>query len=642
MIQHCSPVRLDAWGPCMQALADLPHSVSVALLRAAFPGVAASPLHGPSYVVIPPELCTLPEDLCSLALHACAPCIKADCSLAIALEHPALSHGLDAESAALAMPALTALTTVAVAFSRSASDGADREVHATLLANICELPRLAALEISDMPLGGVEQTALADGLMHATQLAALKLRAVMMAPAALAALTAPLLALPHLTLLDLRRCGMCEDGVRALCSALRQLTSLRDLRIGSSIMADVDAEAIAEAAVDLPGLHSLWLSRVSVLRGLFPRSAAIASTALSAPALRALRICRFTGDAGGTALAAGLMAAAVGMPGRRLTLLDLERSVEARDLSGGALAMLLGQLPGLQNLSLAGCPLDWGSAQPGAVLKGIEAAAHAIARLTRLRELNLAGNRILPLGAELLASALLELSSLEVLDVTGTRGDATPEVAAQLAEELASRMGHMHALQELRVSGSCFCTARGAALLCVGVSQLPVLRVLRLAEDALGAAGTFALCRALPRFVSRTALQVLDVSFNGIYAVQLSKLLRATRELPRLTELLLNGNRFGYAGALQLFHAFREDDGERNGGGGGAEARGLWRLSLLGVAGCALGGDGLQLLLPDLVAAKNLHEVHLRARLPSAGAPPPLEARAVASLQSRRPMLYVR
>lgn len=624
----------------MQALAKLPHRVGVALLRAAFPGVAASPLHSPSYVVLPPELCTLPEDLCALAVHACAPCIEADSSLAIALEHPALSYGLDAECAALAMPELTTLTTVAVAFSRSASDGVDREVHAALLANVCELPRLAALEISDMPLGGVEQTALVDGLMRAPQLAALKLRAVMMAPAAL---TAPLLALPHLTLLDLRRCGMCEEGVQALCHALRRLTTLRDLRVGSPIMADVDAEAIAEAAANLPGLHSLWLSRVSVLRGMFPRSAAVASSALAAPALRALRVCRFAGHPEGTALAAGLMAAAVGAPGRRLTLLDLERSVEARDLAGGALAMLLGQLPGLQNLSLAQCPLEWGSARRGAVLKGIEAAAHAIAQLTRLQELNLSGNRILPLGAELLASALRELSSLKLLDLTATRGDIEPEAAAELAEELASRMGNMHALQELCVSRSCFCTARGAALLCVGVSQLPVLRVLRLAENALGAAGTFALCRALPRFVSRTALQVLDVSFNGIYAVPLSNLLRAARELPCLTELLLNGNRFGYAGALQLFNAFREDDGERNGGGGGAEARGLWRLSLLGIADCALGGEGLQLLLPDLVAAKNLHEVHLRLRPPAGGETPPLlETRAVASLQSRRPMLYVR
>lgn len=627
----------DACDPCMQALAVLPHRVSVALLRAAFPGVAASPLHSPSYVIVPPELCTLPDDLCALALHACAPCIESESSLAIALDHPALSHSLDADCAALAMPALTALTTVAVAFSRSASDGADRDVYAALLENICALPRLATLEISDMPLAGPEEAALTGGLMHARQLREFKLRAVVIAPESIAALAQPLLRAPLLTLLDLRRCGTCDAGARALCRVLRQLTMLQDLRVGSPRMSDVAAAGIAEAAAGLPRLHTLWMSRVSVLRSLFARSAAVASVMAAAPALRALHICRFGGEMQAHALTAGLMAAAVGAPGRRLTLLDLERSVEQRDLAGGALAMLLGQLPALQSLSLAGCPLHWGSVRRGFVLKGVEAATHAIARLTRLRELNLAGNRILPYGVEMLAAALQELTSLETLDLTDTRGKIATRAAAALAEELAARMGRMRALQELRASGSCFCAAQGAALLCVGSLRLAALRVLRLADDALGAAGTFAFCRALPQLAWRATLQVLDVSGNGIYAVQLAKLLRATRDLPCLRELILSDNRFGYAGALQLFHAFREADGERAGGGGGAP-RGLWRLRLLGVSGCALGADGLQLLLPELVAATQLQEVHVRAAVPAEVA----EERALASLQSRRPMLYVK
>lgn len=628
----------EAVTACVQALQVLPDIVSVALLRAAYPGVAAAPLHSPSYVIVPPELCTLPDQFFPLAMHACAPCIASDRSLALALDHPALSLGLDAACAAAAMSALTALTSISIAFSRSASDAVDRAVHAALIRNVCQLPHLASLEISDTPFGGIEEAAVSAYLPDAQHLQELKLRAVMIEAESAAALAATLPRLSHLTLLDLRRCGMCDAGADILCRVLPTLSKLRDLRVGSRLMSDGAAADIAEAAAALPRLRTLWFSHAVVERTLIPRAGALASVLAGAPALRELHIRRFGEDFTGHGLTAGLMVASVGALGRRLSVLDLERSVQPRDLNGGALAMLLGQTPKLQRLSLAGCTLTWGATREGVYLKGVQAAAAAIAGLTRLRELNLSGNRVLPQGAEMLGAAFLELSVLEVLDMTRTRAlHADRNAEAALAEALASCMGHMHALQELKVSHSCFCTVRGAALLCVGVSQLPVLRMLQLADNALGGAGTRAIASALQRLVSRRWLQALDLSSNGIPAKQLRDLLMTLRKLPCLQELLLNGNDFGYAGALQLVHAYRLDDGETSGGGGG-EPRGLWQLRLLGLAGCGLGGDGLRLLLPELMAAARLKEVHLRSRMPA----PPEEERVVASLQSRRPMLYVR
>lgn len=621
----------------MQALEVLPESVSVELLRAAYPGVAAAPLRSPSYVVVPHELCTLPDAFFPLIMHACAPCIRNNCSLAVALDHPALSFGLDAACAATAMPALTALTSLAVAFSRSASDAADRAVHAALIRSMCQLPRLASLEISDPPLAGIEEAAMIAYLPDAPCLAQLKLRAVMMEPDSVAAVAETLPRLRHLTLLDLRRCGMCDIGADIFCAVLPALTALRDLRVGSSAMSDGAAAAIAEVAAGLPALHALWFSRVVVAHSRIPRAAALASVLAGAPALREIHIRCFGEEFAGTGLTAGLMVAAVGSLGRRLSVLDLERSVQPRDLTGGALAMLLGQTPGLQKLSLAGCNLMWGTSREGVFLKGVQAAAIAIAALTQLRELNLSGNRILPQGADMLGAAFLELSALEVLDLTFTRDQhANAGKEAAISEALASCMGHMHSLRELRVSCSCFCTVRGAALLCVGVSQLPELRVLRLADNALGAAGARMLSSAILHLEAKTWLQVIDLGYNSIPAVQLHKLLMTLRDLPCLRELLLNGNRFGYAGALHLLDAFKLDDGHRSGGGGGGP-RGLRQLQLLGIAGCGLGGDGLRLLLPELIAATELREVHIRASMPAQ----PEEDRVVASLQARRPMLYV-
>eukprot|EP00892_Ulva_mutabilis_P008284 jgi/Ulvmu1/5828/UM025_0086.1 len=635
------PPTFQPFAPCdvPGALNVLPERVSIDLLRAAYPGVAAAPLHSPSYVAVPPELCTLPATFFPLAMHACAPCIASDASLAVALDHPALSLGLDAACAASAMSALTTLTSIALAFSRSASDAIDRAVHAALIRNICQLPLLASLEISDMPLAGIEEAALTAYLPDVPCLRELKLRAVMIERQSVAVLAQTLPRLSVLTLLDLRRCRMCDDGADVLCRVLPTLSTLRDLRVGSGTMSDGAAADIAEASAALPRLQTLWFQQVTIEQTQVPRAAALASVLAAAPALRELHIRRFGENFVGHSLTAGLMVASIGALGRRLSVLDLERSVQARDLAGGALAMLLGQTPRLQRLSLAGCGLTWGASRDGLFVKGVQAAAIAIAGLTQLRELNLSRNRVLPQGAEMLGAAFLELTALEVLDMTSTRSaHASMKAEAALAEVLASCMGHMHALRELKVSCSCFCTVRGAALLAVGVSQLPVLRVLRLADNALDGAGTRALASALPRLVSNRSLQVLDLSSNNIPAKQLWELLMALRKLPGLQELMLNGNAFGYAGALQLMHAFRLDDGERSGGGGGGEPRGLWQLQLLGLAGCGLGGDGLRLLLPELTAASHLKEVHIRSRMPAE----PEEERVVASLQSRRPMLYVR
>jgi hypothetical protein len=242
--------------------------------------------------------------------------------------------------------------------------------------------------------------------------------------------------------------------------------------------------------------------------------------------------------------ATGALEGLEGRPG--IQKLRVEAPYDVPAMYDAYLAVAVERIPSLQELHL-----------PFAGLDQIEDLAEALPPTLTL--LDMYQNRIGPAGAAALAAALPRLSRLTTLQLSSTR--IGTEGVAALAPVLPA-----------------------------------TLRVLELAGCGMGDAGAAALGAALPGL---PALTHLEISANGLTFAGLRALLPGLPET--LQELLLDGNRFGPAGAREVAALLLRL----------RTLPMLPALQVLSLNGCHIGDEGVQVLAPSLRGHPELTELGL-------------------------------
>lgn len=362
-----------------------------------------------------------------------------------------------------------------------------------------------------LPLYGEVAPGVVRALGGMTQLRALKLTGDNTggAIAALSALT------------GLRRLDVCASDLRpcymsTFVVALRSMTLLEELDVSMCIRDGLGSERLFDAMLGLTGLERLHVSG----NGLWEEdgySMAAAVTRLTG--LKALKM--DSNNMGGEA---------IGMIGglTRLTALDASGAF-FEDVDRGDLAESLRRLTLLEDLALARIPLLYDST---------EALHGSLSRLTRLRRLDVSGTSLGGLqGTAALFESLRSLTGLEELDV---RCALLNFRRAEAIEAARGALGALTRLRELNLCGNrlgthqagspvfalpplprlawldvsaCRLGDRGGVALAQAIAGLPSLRTLRAAENAMGPAAGRSLLEALsssPRLVG------VDVASNGL------------------------------------------------------------------------------------------------------------------------------
>ena len=192
--------------------------------------------------------------------------------------------------------------------------------------------------------------------------------------------------------------------------------------------------------------------------------------------------------------------------------------------------------------------------------------AEAIGALPRLKELNLASNKISVDGALHLAGAIVALTCLRLLDIS--RNDFGPKQARSMAEALRPLTG----LQHLAIGSNGF-GMKGVVRMAASVRTLTRLRHLEIERLQLGAEGAGIMAEAMMQL---TELEELDCSSNLLDAEGAELLCETIRSLTRLRDLDLGDNLLADEGARVVAEAIQPLTGlrflylERNEMGDGA------------------------------------------------------------------------
>lgn len=590
----------------MQVLRGLTPDLAVALLRQALAPAAPQPLDaGTPQIAVPPQFATLPPKLRPLAVRACAPCNSK--LIAISIKFPELSHSPTAPSsiafASSAIPAVTGLTSLSLAFRRQArtTGGFDGKL-AALLSAACSLPHLATLRISSLSLTPPRLHALARNLPRGRRLQTLCLAASPLADDLDAAetLADALVAVPRLKRLELHDTKLQPAHVTALGTALQLSTSLAELSVTDSFLTSVAASALATAAAANPTCRDVEINRVTHIDG--SRAPMELAAALgAATGLAALTLRQYSSRR--QALPFTRVLAEQMRGARSLTRLDLGDSLGPGGAGPvGPVAAVLGSLAGMRHLNMRGAVVAEDEESSG--------LARAIGGLPHLTLLDLSAVTAPAALLEQLAQALREHAWLQVLRLSAQASD--DKACRRGAPAFATSLASMHALNELELGNL---AEEAVALVAPVVAAMGGLSVLRLEDSELGCGDGFALEEFVKELRQKRSceLRVLSLAGNDLDGASMIELARGLRNRPALRELDLSGNPIGVRGARKLARVLSGQVSFAGAAGLGAGEGGCRpaALELLSLRECGMCRDGIGALLPAVQCMHHLRELRV-------------------------------
>ncbi|KAI0217829.1 hypothetical protein LSAT2_030431 [Lamellibrachia satsuma] len=325
------------------------------------------------------------------------------------------------------------------------------------------------------------------------------------------------------------------------------MTALQTLSLSGCQLSGAGTKALANALHHLPQLIDLRLdgnrlddpTTVQVL----------ADNVLKMTTLQTLSLkgCKLSG-AGAYTLAAALQHLPL------LTKLKLDSNTFDDSSTGVALAGNVSKMTALETLGLNGCKLS------GASTKALAIALHQLPQLRKARlDSNLFGD---PSTGQALVDAISKMTALQELSLNGCKLSGTevntlavalchlPEliqlsldsnqfIDPTTGQDLANSLSKMTALQHLSLNG-CKLSGAGAEAVAVALHQLPQLTKLKLDSNRFDNPITIG---SLAASVSKmTALQQLSLNGCQLSGAGTKALADALHHLPQLTQLMFDNN----------------------------------------------------------------------------------------------------